>query len=223
MQQTTGRLAVIFDMDGVLIDSADAHLRSWHLLAEELDFYIAEERFLETFGQRNEDVLPSLFGSGRSAEEIHALGERKEALYRDLVRGRMPVIDGAVKLVRDCAAAGFKLAVGSSGPPENIALALDELAVKGLFDVVVSGEDVSVGKPDPAVFLLASERLQVPPKRCVVIEDAPSGVAAALAAGMAAVGLTITRAAEELASADLLVSQLAELTPAVLADLLRWK
>ena len=210
--------AVIFDLDGVLIDSADARLRSWQELAAEIGSDITREQFLSTFGRQNRDVIPALFGI-HDAVEVERLGERKEALYRDCIRGNVPACEHAADLVGECVSAGLKLAVGSSGHPLNIEIALQEMGIADCFKAVVTGYDVTRGKPDPQVFLLAAERLSVEPQRCVVIEDAPAGIAAARAGGMYAVGITTGHTAEALIGAHLIVDSLAELSPTILAEL----
>ena len=209
--------AIIFDMDGVLIDSAAAHYESWRRLAAELGRQLTLEQFSATFGQQNRDIIPQFFGGHPDAERIAELAERKEVIYRDLVRGQMPAIDGAVDLVRRCHAAGLRLAVGSSGPQPNIALALDELGITDCFETIVHEKDVTRGKPDPQVFLLAAERLGIEPGACAVIEDAPTGIQAALAAGMTAIGLTTHHPREKLAAAHQVVDRLADLTPTDIA------
>ena len=121
---------------------------------------------------------------------------------------------GGLELLAGLHAAGFRLALGSSAPPENVELVIERLELGRWLDAVVTGRDVTRGKPDPQVFLLAAERLGVPPARCVVIEDAPVGIAAARAAGMAAVALASTgRTRESLAAADLVIDRLDELSP----------
>ncbi len=212
--------AVIFDLDGVLIDSADAHLRSWQELAAEIGGHITQEQFLSTFGRQNRDVIPALFRI-HDPVEVDRLGERKEALYRDCIRGNVPACEHAADLVRECVTAGLQVAVGSSGHPLNIEIALQEMGIADCFDAVVAGCDVTRGKPDPEVFLLAAERLSVDPRWCVVVEDAPAAIAAARAGGMYAVGITTGHTAEELAGAHLIVNSLAELSPTVLAELAR--
>src|SRR5439155_13625408 len=122
-------------------------------------------------------------------------------------------MDGAVELIDALAAAGFLLAVGSSGPPENISLCLAKLGRRANFSAVVTGSDVTRGKPDPQVFELASERLGVPASVCAVVEDAVHGVEAAKRAGMISIGLTGTTDRERLGSADLVVDSLRELSP----------
>jgi beta-phosphoglucomutase len=209
--------AAIFDMDGVLVDTYQAHYRSWLEMAhaEGLDF--GEEEFARTFGRTSREVIAKNWGKDLGNEEIAALDAKKEAAFRRIIEAHMPVMPGAVELLRALGEAGFRLAVGSSGPPENVDMVLDRMNVRGLLGAVVTGRDVTRGKPDPQVFLLAAQRLGVPPRRCAVVEDAPLGIAAAKAAGMAGIGLASTgRTREELKQADLVVDWPAELSPAVL-------
>ncbi len=118
--------------------------------------------------------------------------------------------------------AGFRLAIGSSGPPENVNDVLQQLGNRERFDAVITGSDVTEGKPNPQVFLLAAERLGLEPAQCAVVEDAPLGIEAVRAAGMASVGLVSTgRTAEKLARADRVVRQLAELSPRAFEELIR--
>jgi beta-phosphoglucomutase-like phosphatase (HAD superfamily) len=125
-----------------------------------------------------------------------------------------------VKLIDALVTAGFKLGVGSSGPPENISVTLDKLARGRSFGAVVTGADVQRGKPDPQVFLLAAERLGVPPAQCAVVEDAPQGVEAANRAGMTSIGLTGTTTRDALSHARLVVDRLDELAPQRIAELI---
>jgi beta-phosphoglucomutase len=206
-------------MDGVLIDSEQAHFESWGALAGELGCSVTHADFLKTFGRQNRDAIPMLFGITEAAR-IRELSERKEWLYRERIRGRVPAYADAAPLVRACHAAGFKLAVGSSGHPENVKLAIDEMKIADCFSTVVTGNDVTRGKPDPQVFLLAAERLGVPPRSCVVIEDAPAGIDAALAASMKAVAVTTCHPPDKLTHAHRLVDHLGQLTPDALRQLM---
>jgi HAD superfamily hydrolase (TIGR01509 family) len=213
------RTAVIFDVDGVLIDSYDAHFKSWLQMFGEHGESFTEEQFRKTFGRTSRDIIAALHGHGLTVEEMDAWDDRKEALYRDIIRQEFPVNDGAGELLDALHAAGFKLAVGSSGPPENIALTLECLGRIALFDAVVTRIDVTRGKPDPQVFQIAGERLGASPEQCVVVEDAPAGIEAANRAGMASVALTGTATRAELAHAKLIVDSLRELTPEKLRGL----
>ncbi|MFQ5413131.1 MAG: HAD family hydrolase [Phycisphaerae bacterium] len=220
MKHTAGStpdIGVIFDMDGVLVDSADAHWRSWRQLADECGATVTEAQFAATFGRQNRDIIPFVFGDMPDAT-CRRYADRKESIYRDLIRDDAPVVPGAVELVNRLYAAGAKLAVGSSAPRANIDLILDIMRVRDLISVVVSGDDVTRGKPDPQVFALCCRRLGLPPHQCVVIEDAPAGVEAAKAAGARAVAVLIHHPADAFARADMMVARLGDLTPAAVVS-----
>ncbi len=216
------KLAVIFDMDGVLVDSYSAHFKSWQIVAAEEGHVITEADFALHFGRTSREIIAAYWPeSGLSDAEIAALDDRKELAFREILKAAFPVMPGALDLLQSLHEAGFGLGVGSSGPPENVDLVLDRLEAKSLFGAVVTGADVTRGKPDPQVFLIAAERLGVVPRQCAVVEDAPLGIAAAKTAGMASVGLVSTgRARESLSDADLVVDSLAELSPEVLKRLI---
>ena len=186
--------AAIFDLDGTLIDSYDAHYEAWRSISATHGVAVTVDDYYSHFGRRNEDLLRECWlraGKGElTHDQIAALDHEKEAAYRSIVAGRLPVMDGARELVASLRADGFRTAVGSSGPPANVALAIEGLALENAFDAVVTGRDVKRSKPDPECFLLAAERLAVPPSRCVVFEDAPAGIAAAKAAGMRCIAIT---------------------------------
>lgn len=207
--------AVIFDMDGVLVDSYRAHWESWSVMAEEIGRKLTEEQFLTTFGRTSREIIAEHWGAGSlTDDEIARFDQRKEALYREIVAHNFPAMDGARELLVELHEAGFGLAVGSSGPPENVALAVERLGAESLFSVLVTGRDVQRGKPDPEVFLTAAHRLGVPPGQCAVIEDAPVGIAAANAAGMASIALLSTgHTAASVVAARLIVRSLRELAP----------
>jgi beta-phosphoglucomutase len=219
------RLAVIFDMDGVLVDSYHAHFRSWLAMAREARLDFTQQEFDATFGRTSREIIAALWKDRRlSDEEIAALDDRKEAMFRQMLRADFRPMPGAACLLEALRRAGFALGVGSSGPPENVELVLDRLAERSLWGAVVTGKDVTRGKPDPQVFLLAAERLGIAPARCAVIEDAPAGMAAARAAGMASVGLVSTgRTRALLARADLVVDSLDQLTPEAMRALIEAK
>ena len=211
-------LAAIFDMDGVLIDSFHAHYQSWLEMAGRRGLSISRQQFKESFGSTARHSMAQFWGAGRfSDEEVKAMAQEKEADFRRIIAADFPAMRGAAELVAALHTAGFGVAVGSSAPRENVAPAIDRLGVRAWLDAVVTGSDVRHGKPDPQIFLVAAERLGLPPARCVVIEDAPVGITAAAAAGMACVGLASTgRTRETLSRAQLVVAALSELSPEVL-------
>lgn len=205
---------VIFDVDGVLVDSYQAHFRSWQMAAAEFGFSVTEDDFRRNFGRKSHETIAERWGDRLSAEQVAAFEHRKEAAYREVIHESFPAMPGARELIAALHGAGFLLAVASSGPPENVGLVLDELGQRGLFQAVITGDDVTRGKPDPQVFLLAAQRLPLPAARCAVVEDAPAGVAAAKAAGMLAIGLVSTgHTWESLAQADRRIATLSALSP----------
>lgn len=212
---------VIFDMDGVLIDSYQAHFQSWQVLAREEGLTISQQQFAEQFGRTSRECIGIWWGDRYQQADFPALSERKEAAFRQILAHEIPAMPGVHRLLDALTRTGFALAVGSSGPAENIHLVLDRLDRRATFGAVVTGDDVKRGKPDPQVFLIAAARLGIPPSRCVVIEDAPAGIEAAHAGQMKAVGLASTgRRPEDLSSADLVVRSLTELNPQLLQQLL---
>ena len=213
------RYAAIFDMDGVLVDTYEAHYLSWVRMAEPEGLLFTEADFASTFGRTSRETIFSVWGDEHQFDDarVAKLDELKEIAFREIIAQDFPAMPGVTELLKALHADGFKLAVGSSGPSENIELVLDRLGIAALFDGVVTGSDVARGKPDPQVFLTAAERVDISPRRCVVIEDAPAGIAAAHAAEMVCVGLASTgRTRDELAAAELVVDTLNELSPETL-------
>jgi len=189
--------AVIWDMDGVLIDSGPFHFQAWReIFARERGIEFTCEVFQRTFGWRNPEMLRDALGPDTSQAEIDFLAGVKEARYRDLVRANSArlLLPGVIECLARLRQDGWRQAVASSAPAENVAVILETLPLRDYFGAVVTAEDVARGKPDPAPFLTAAQRLGVAPNRCVVVEDAPAGIEAARRAGMACIGLLTTHA-----------------------------
>jgi beta-phosphoglucomutase len=212
MTNGSDSMAVIFDLDGVLVDTGWAHLQAWQDLAARERFEMTERFFKNTFGMQNYQIIPMLL-PGISAQELKRMSDWKEQRYRDIIAERLTPADGVVELLNTLKRTGFRLAVGSSAPRANLELMLKGARLTDYFDACVSGEDVAAGKPDPATFLKAAERLSITPRRCAIVEDAVQGVQAGKAAGMAVVAVTSTRDRRDLAAADLVVDSLTELEP----------
>ncbi len=197
------------------------HFQSWNVVAGEEGTEMSEEQFAATFGRTSREIIALLWPElSDDAAAIQRFDDRKEEAFRRIIATDFPAMPGVERLLAGLAAAGIPTAIGSSGPPANVALVVERLGAKHSFGAVVTADDVARGKPDPEVFLLAAERLGVPPARCVVVEDAPPGLKAAKAAGMYCVGMASTgRTREELSAADLVVDSLDELSPDVFRGL----
>lgn len=217
-----GNLAVIFDVDGVLIDSYWPHFQSWQRIAGHWGIDYSESAFAVGFGRTSREIIAEDWGlSDLSPEVISRIDDEKEAAYREIVADDFPAMPGASDLIRQLYDSGIAVAVGSSGPPDNVALAIEQLEIAPYLSAKVTGRDVTHGKPDPQIFLLAAERLGTEPELCVVVEDAPAGVEAAHRAGMACVGFPSTgRTPQDVAAAELVISSLTELSPEAFHDLL---
>jgi len=199
---------VLWDLDGTLVDSEDYHWRSWqHAMAAD-GLPVTFDQFRATFGQRNESILRGWLGPDAPLDRISRIADAKEVEYRRLAAalGLTPLPGAAEWLVR-LQAAGWKQAIASSAPRLNVDVMLRALHLERYFDAIVSSEDVTVGKPDPQVFLAAATRLDVPAARCIVVEDAAAGIEAARRAGMRSIGVSRTATL----SADVFVRSLDDL------------
>jgi len=209
--------AVLWDMDGTLVDSEEFHWLSWRDTMAAEGIPITRDQFVVTFGQRNDSILPRWLGADAMADRIQRVGDAKEELYRRLVResGLAP-LPGAAEWVRRLRRENWRQAVASSAPRANLDVVLEVIGLRGCFQAVVSAEDVTAGKPDPQVFLTAAARLGASPSQCVVVEDAAAGVEAARRAGMRSIGVS----RKSTLAADIAASSLTELAPDVFVRLL---
>jgi beta-phosphoglucomutase family hydrolase len=208
----SSQYCVIFDMDGVLADTGEIHLKSWQSLAGELDVEFTRQFFEETFGQTSIKILKKLIREDAEAEKLKEWSERKEYYYREMVKDRLEPLPGVKEIIKVLDNNGFKLAVGSSGPRKNVEMLLETLGIKSHFDLIISAEDVENGKPDPEVFLQVANKLDLNTRNCAVIEDAPVGITAARRAGMKTIALTTTHPRKELKDADLIIPDLSVIT-----------
>jgi len=183
--------AVLWDMDGTLVDSAEYHWQAWRHTMSREDFPVTHGQFLATFGQRNDSILRQWLGQKAMPELIQRIGKAKEELYRQLVRehGIAP-LPGALEWVDLLHRLGWGQAIASAAPRANVETILDVLHASECFEAIVSAEDVHRGKPDPEVFLIAAAKLGAAPKHCIVVEDAEHGIEAARAAGMKSIGVS---------------------------------
>jgi beta-phosphoglucomutase family hydrolase len=208
-------IGFLFDWDGVVIDSHAQHEESWVLLSAEIGVPLSEGFMKETFGMRNQNIFPMWMPhlSGNDAE-ILALGNRKEELYREILRrDGIEALPGVKKFLLAARAAGIPASVGSSTPRKNIDTVIEMAGLEGLFEAIVSADDVQRGKPDPEVFLKGAAKLNREPGRCVVFEDAFVGIQAGKSGGMKVVGIASTHPIEKLTEADIALHNLEGVSP----------
>ena len=210
--------AVIWDLDGVIIDSAEENKQSWQRLAREEGVQFSDADFWATFGQRNDDILTKQWGIA-SPEKARELANRKEVYFREFIRDTAAPLPGSLELMRALHDAGFAQALASSTPIENIEVISEALGLKRYLSKFVSGETVPHGKPAPDIFLKAARELGIAPKHCVVIEDAVAGVEAAHAAGMHCIAVAGNRDLPGLRKADLMVKSLTEVNVQTVREL----
>jgi beta-phosphoglucomutase len=219
MDTPSSRQAVLWDMDGTIVNSLSFHQQAWKATFASRGIDFTDEDFKFSNGRINEEIVPHFLGQNLSQEEVKAVGDEKEATFRRLVKGSIQALPGVMKLIKSLAEAGYQLAIVSSTPQENIELISKTLGIKKYFGLFVNGDDVQEGKPSPQAFLFAAKKLGVGPENCVVIEDAVVGVKAAKRAGMYCIRVTNTAPAEKIAEADMVVDNLEEITVKTIAAL----
>jgi beta-phosphoglucomutase len=214
----TTTCAVLWDLDGTLVDSAEHHWQAWCEALTAAGHSFDKDYLVATFGQRNDRILRAMLGSDATDAEIQRIADDKEERYRALVRKRgIELLPGAELWLERLRASGWRQALATSAPRANVATMVAVLGLAEYFGAIVAAEDVQRGKPDPQVFLLAAERLGVATYRCIVVEDAAAGVKGARSAGMRSIGVGVKHAELD---ASLCVPSLTELPEAAFDELL---
>jgi HAD superfamily hydrolase (TIGR01509 family) len=210
VSSNNGALLAIFDHDGVLVDTLKLHQNAWAEYGRRSGLPLTPEFVHQTFGMTNPNILSLLTGRAMSDDEIARHSAQKEECYRKIAVGKITLMQGVRELLDALTENGVRLAIGSSGVRANLELTVRECGLDGRFAAIAALEDITRGKPDPEVFLVASARSGVAPARSIVFEDAPVGIQAAKAAGMYAIGLTTSHRAAALwdAGADEVVANL---------------
>jgi beta-phosphoglucomutase len=214
-------IGLVWDMDGVLIDSGEAHYVAWKALFDELGIPLTPEQVSRTLGMSNLPILRMWLGAHTPVQTLADVANRKEAHFRSLVGEHVRILPGVLEWLARARERGYRQAVASSAPMANIVAILDALELGDAFDLLISGARLPASKPDPAIFLRAARGLGREPSRCVVLEDSTVGIEAAVRAGMPCVAVTNTRPASELVAASIIVDSLAELPDDVFEQLTR--
>jgi beta-phosphoglucomutase family hydrolase len=188
----TGELVLLFDLDGVIVDSNPVHVEVWRQYLRQHGINPPVDLPARMYGLRNDDIVRDFFGPGLSESEVFSHGAAKEALYRELMRSQLQsrLVPGVVAFLR--ARRGQPMGVATNAEPANAEFVLRESGLRECFRVVVDGHQVRRPKPAPDIYLRAAQILGAPPGRCIVFEDSTAGVEAAVAAGMRVVALATT-------------------------------
>jgi len=213
------KYGVLWDMDGVLVDTGELHLQSWSETLKEYGLEFKREFFVSTFGMNNTGILTLVFGHKPEPELLAEIGDKKEAWFRKAILGKAQPMAGVVAWLEQLKAWGFHQTVASSAPMANILAVINELKLGSYFDTLVSASAMP-GKPDPAVFLESARQIGVEPAQCVVIEDAIPGVQAAISAGMKCIAVLTTNPASALSEADVIAERLDRLPVETVCQLL---
>jgi len=212
--------ALLFDMNGVVIDDMRFHEQAWLALAAKYGRPLTVDEFRRTMsGRRNRDNVVHVFGDALSDEQFRAYQREKEEAYRAAYTPHRAFLPGFADLIGEARAAGVRVALATSAPKDNIDFILDPLDLRRRLDAVVGEAEVKRAKPDPEIYLVAAARVGAEPSECIVFEDSLQGVASGRAAGMPVVGVTTTHSAAELADCALVVSDFRGLTLARLQAL----
>ncbi len=183
--------AVIFDMDGVLVDNNPIHVEAWKVYSERLGFELTPEKIKnDLYGRTNVDAFRRLYRNDLTDVECQRLSQEKEALYREIYQPIIEPVKGLQEFLSEMHGYKVPMAIATSAIPENVEFVTHELGIKNYFSVVVNETHVTRGKPDPQIYLLTAKKLGFDPSRCIVIEDSLSGVKSGLAAGCKVIGLT---------------------------------
>ncbi len=202
--------AVIWDMDGVLVDSEPIHLKTWKAVFKKFNQPFHPERMKHAFGMTSERVVEVMVDSPLPEEKIKEITQEKARLFQRAIAEEAAIFPGVAGWLASFKNNNIRQAVASSARAENIRIVLEKLEIKDYFDVVVDGYGVP-SKPAPAIFLKAADLLDVNPLKCLVIEDSTAGVQAAKAAGMQCVAVATTSSVSQLGSADVVVENLGQL------------
>jgi beta-phosphoglucomutase family hydrolase len=188
---------IIFDLDGTMIDNMMIHHQAWQRKLASLGLHMTIEEVMDQIHGINEEIVLRLFGDKYSAEERARISWEKEKEYRDIFANQLQLLPGLPEFLQRLKQTDIPLAIGTAAPPENVDFVLDNLDIRSLFKSVINSKDVSLGKPNPEVFLKSAENIGIPIEDCLVFEDSVVGAETALNAGCPVVVVTTTHQRDE--------------------------
>jgi beta-phosphoglucomutase family hydrolase len=216
----TGDFAVIFDMDGVLVDNYEYHLRAWEIFLEKYEISLTGDFRTKTFGGTNKEHLEHFFNRKLTRREIKEYEETKEAIYRNIYSDEIKPVDGLISLLTILRQNKVPLALATSSPAVNVKFVLEKTGTLAFFPVILDSSFVTKGKPDPEIYLKTAKALKYNPDQCIVFEDSINGIIAAKNAGTSVVAITTTHKAGDLPEVDLIINDFREVNLTILKNLL---
>lgn len=189
--------AIIFDMDGTMIDNMMVHHRAWQQKLSELGLEMSLEEVRRQIHGINEEILERLFGNRFTQQERIRIAAEKELTYREIFLPELKLIEGLDIFLQQVFDAGLPMAIATAAPLENVDFVLDHLSLRKYFSVILHASDVKKGKPDPEIYLKASSALGFYPQECLVFEDSPTGARSAATAGCKICVITTTHQPSE--------------------------
>ena len=191
-------MVFIFDMDGVIVDNAEWHLKAFAEFGKRHGLVKEKEDYTRYFGNTNQTIMDSLFNTQLSPDKLNALAKEKEIIYRELYRPFIKPVQGLPVFLKNASERAIPIALATSAPPENVDFTLNSTGLKKYFSIISDASMVKHGKPDPEIYLLTAAKLGVHPSDCIVFEDSIAGIQSALSAGMRVIGVATTHKPEEL-------------------------
>lgn len=183
---------LIFDMDGTIVDNMMVHHRAWQDTFSKLGIEMTISEVMEKVHGVNHEILERLFGDQFTPGQRQEISASKEKNYRQIYKDQLILMPGLAELLQECQSAGIPMAIASAAPPENVEFVVENLSIRHYFDAIYHAANVTHGKPDPEVFLLAAAKLNVDPSECIIFEDSLTGAEAARNAGAKTIIVTTT-------------------------------
>lgn len=222
MPNTPNAIAALFDMDGVIVHTNPYHKKAFKIFLDKHNVSLTDEELKEhVYGRTNAEIFPYIFKDEYTEEKGEEWADEKESLFRELYKDDAKPVPGLINFLEELKNEGIKSAVGTSAPKENLDFIMDALDLRNYFDAFLHSADVTEGKPNPEIYLKASDRLNVHPDSCVVFEDSVAGVKAGLNAGMKVVAVASTHSADEFEGADLVIADFEEISIHQLSSLFK--
>lgn len=213
--------SLIFDMDGVIVDSNPFHRKAWKVFSQKHNISITDEDLnSKVFGRSGHESLPTFFSHPLTSEQVSDFVKEIDKTFRELFAPHIKPVEGLEEFIIELRKQNYKYAIATSAPLENIDFIMESTGLRKYFDIIIDASQITRSKPSPEIYLITAARLNASPSECIVIEDSISGIESAVSAGMKVIGISTTHTAEELNHTDLIINNFNDLTIPMLNQLL---